>query len=284
MRTGVLAIKKGVSAMFIEGHRTPCTILQMDQVQVIANKTREKNGYFAVQLGLGEKRPNAVTAPLLGYYEAKGVAPKRYLQEFKVRNGDGLLPVGLELQPDWFKLGQWVDARSNSRGMGFAGGMKRHGFAGQEASHGNSKNHRTIGSAGPSQGGGSRVHPGKKMPGRMGNERVTIQNLKVLKVDNKMGIVVISGHVAGPKGCVVMISDAIKKPAPAHTFIDKARRITLERQPDVGQKLEVARQIHMLMKEGRKQGTELETFEEAKTVRRQLTKHLANQVAMAAPA
>lgn len=255
LRTGVLATKKGVSAMYVAGRRVPCTILQMDQCEVVANKTRAGNGYWAVQLGCGLKRPGNETAPMLGYYEAKGLAPKRHLAEFKVRDRDGLLPVGVQLQPDWFKLGQFVDARSNSRGMGFAGGMKRHGFAGQEASHGNSKNHRTIGTTGPSQGGGSRVHPGKKMPGRMGGERVTVQNLKVLKVDNEMGIVVIKGHVAGPKGCLVKLSDAIKKDAPVQTFIDKARRITLDRNPDVEQKLEEARVRHLELKDMRKEGT-----------------------------
>ncbi|KAI1107382.1 translation protein [Jackrogersella minutella] len=255
LRTGILATKKGVSAMYNhKGQRTPCTILQMDQVQVVTTKTRARNGYWAVQIGCGQKEAGNVNNPLLGYFEAKGIAPKRHLSEFKVRGEDGLLPVGLQLQPDWFKVGQYVDARSNSRGMGFAGGMKRHGFAGQEASHGNSKNHRTIGTSGPSQGGGSRVHPGKKMPGRMGNERVTVQNLQVLKVDNEMGIVVIKGHVAGPKGCIVKIADAIKRPPPADTFIAKTRRIALERNPGHEERLQRAREAHLSLKEMRKEG------------------------------
>ncbi|KAI0025648.1 translation protein [Xylariomycetidae sp. FL0641] len=253
LRTGVLATKKGVSAMYNnKGLRMPCTILQLDQCQVVASRTREKNGYWAVQMGCGFKTPGNTTAPQLGYYEAKGVAPKRHLVEFKVRSEEGLLPVGVQLQPDWFKLGQYVDARSNSRGMGFAGGMKRHGFAGQEASHGNSKNHRTIGTTGPSQGGGSRVHPGKKMPGRMGNERVTIQNLRVLKIDNEMGIVVVNGHVAGPKGCIVQIADAIKKSPPVETFRAKAKRLMLERNQGHQDRLEVARKQHLALKELRK--------------------------------
>lgn len=255
LRTGILAVKKGVSAMYnSKGARMPCTILQMDQVQVVASKTRASNGYWAVQVGCGQKEAGNVTAPLLGYFEAKGISPKRHLAEFRVRGEEGLLPVGVQLQPDWFKVGQFVDARSIGRGMGFAGGMKRHNFKGQEASHGNSKNHRTIGTAGPSQGGGSRVHPGKKMPGRMGGERVTIQNLRVLKVDNEMGIVVINGHVAGPKGCIVQIADAIKKPAPADTFIAKARRLTLERDPAHEVRLQSARETHMELKEMRKEG------------------------------
>ncbi|KAI0451790.1 translation protein [Xylaria acuta] len=254
VRTGLVAVKKGVSAMFDKrkGTRTPCTILQVDQCQVVASKTREKNGYWAVQVGCGYKTPDNTTAPLLGYYEAKGIAPKTHLTEFKVRGEEGLLPVGVQLTPDWFKVGQFVDARSNSRGMGFAGGMKRHGFAGQEASHGNSKNHRTIGTTGPSQGGGSRVHPGKKMPGRMGNEQVTMQNLRVLKVDNKLGIVAVKGHVAGPKGCLVKISDAIKKDPPVGTFIEKAKRLMLERNAGHEERLEQARTAHMDLKEMRK--------------------------------
>jgi large subunit ribosomal protein L3 len=260
LRTGVLAIKKGVSAMYDTsaqggGRRTPCTVLQLDRVEVVAQRTRAAHGYWAVQLGLGEKQAANVTAPQLGYYEAKGLAPKRHLAEFRVRGEAGLLPVGVQLQPDWFKLGQFVDARSNSRGMGFAGGMKRHGFAGQEASHGNSKNHRTIGSNGPSQGGGSRVHPGKKMPGRMGGQRVTVQNLRVLKVDNEMGIVVIKGHIAGPKGCLVMLSDSIKKEPPVQSFIDKARQTTLDRNPDAASNLEAARTRHLELKAMRKDGS-----------------------------
>ncbi|KAI5928266.1 translation protein [Camillea tinctor] len=255
LRSGVLATKKGVSAMFTQkGRRIPCTILQMDQCEVVAVKTRAKNGYWAVQLGCGNKTAANTTAPLLGYYESTGLPPKQHLSEFRVRDQNGLLPVGIQMHPDWFKVGQFVDARSNSRGMGFAGGMKRHGFAGQEASHGNSKNHRTIGTTGPSQGGGSRVHPGKKMPGRMGNERVTIQNLRVLKVDNEMGIVVVNGHVAGPKGCVVKIADAIKKPPPVETFLDKAKRLLLERNKGHENRLRLAQQRHEHLKELRKEG------------------------------
>ncbi|KAI0484263.1 50S ribosomal protein L3 [Xylariaceae sp. FL0804] len=254
-RTGILAVKKGVSAMYTaKGERWACTLLQMDRCEVVASRTRDKNGYWAVQVGCGTKEPDNVTAPQLGYYEAKGVHPKRHLAEFKVRGEAGLLPVGLQLQPDWFKVGQFVDARSHSRGMGFAGVMKRHGFAGQEASHGNSKNHRTMGTAGPSQGGGSRVHPGKKMPGRMGGQRVTLQNLRVLKVDNELGLVVIKGHVAGPKGCVVQIADAIKKPPPGETFRANALRDLVERNPGHEERLETARVKHLEMKERRQSG------------------------------
>ncbi|KAK5660766.1 hypothetical protein OQA88_12132 [Cercophora sp. LCS_1] len=255
LRSGVLAIKKGMTAfMGKSGSRIPCTVLQLDRVQTIANKTRAKNGYFAVQVGQGERHPDNVGAPQLGYFEAKGVAPKRELAEFKVKDASGLLPVGVQLMPDWFHVGQWVDVRSNTRGMGFAGGMKRHGFSGQEASHGNSKNHRTIGSAGPSQGGGSRVYPGKKMPGRMGGQRVTVQNLPVLMVDNDLGIVVVKGCVGGPKGCSVKIQDAVKKPPPAAEFIEATRKTLEERFPEAEETLEAARKRHLELKLARKEG------------------------------
>ncbi|KAK1254276.1 hypothetical protein MKX08_008271 [Trichoderma sp. CBMAI-0020] len=247
LRSGVLAVKKGMTSIFQGKTRVVCTVLQMDQVQVVANKTREKHGYWAVQIGLGTRQGRNVTSPMLGYYEAKGIAPKAELAEFKVRDREGLLPVGAQLLPDWFQLGQHVDVRARSRGMGFAGGMKRHGFAGQEASHGNSKNHRTIGSTGPSQGGGSRVIPGKKMPGRMGNEFRTVQNLKVLKVDNELGVVLVSGPIPGPKGRIVRLQDSKKRKAPALPHREKALEQLDERQPGLQEKLEQARLRHLEM-------------------------------------
>lgn len=252
LRTGVLALKKGMTSVFVGKIKVPCTVLQMDQVQVIANKTRQANGYWAVQVGLGSKNSHVVSSPMLGYYEAKGIAPKSQLSEFKVRDESGLLPVGAQLLPDWFKKGQYVDVRAKSRGMGFAGGMKRHGFAGQEASHGNSKNHRTIGTTGPSQGSGSRVLPGKKMPGRMGNEWSTVQNLKIIKVDNELGVILVSGAVPGPKGRLVKIQDAKKRKAPSTPFREAALADLKERHPDAEEKLQQARERHMELKEERR--------------------------------
>jgi large subunit ribosomal protein L3 len=216
LRTGALAIKKGMTALYDPetGIRTPCTVLQLDRVQVVAHKTREKHGYFAVQVGSGWKHSSNVTRPVLGHFTGAGVSPKRYLAEFRVKDESGLPQVGQSIGPEWFLEGQFVDARATSRGMGFEGGMKRWGFKGQPASHGNSKTHRAMGSSGASQGSGSRVHPGKKMPGRMGGEQVTVQNAKVLKVDKEKGLVILNGSIAGPKGCVVKIQDAIMKPWP----------------------------------------------------------------------
>lgn len=195
LRPGALAIKKGMSAVYDTetGRRQAVTIVQMDRVQVVAHKTKDKDGYYAVQVGAGWKHPSNVTRPLLGHYAEGGVSPKRHLVEFKVRDEKGLLGVGEMIGAGWFQEGQFVDARANSRGMGFAGGMKRWGFKGQPASHGASLVHRKMGSSGQSQGGGSRVLPGKKMPGRMGGHQVTTQNVKVVKVDDEKGIVVLNG-------------------------------------------------------------------------------------------
>ena len=196
------------------GKRTPCTVLQLDRVQVVSHKTRERHGYFAVQVGSGWKHPSNVTRPLLGHFASNAVSPKRFIAEFRVRDANGLLGVGQSIGPEWFLAGQFVDAKANCRGMGFAGGMKKWGWKGQPASHGNSKTHRAMGSSGASQGSGSRVHPGKKMPGRMGGQQVTTQNVKVLKIDVEKGIVVLNGCIAGPEGCIVKIQDSKKKPWP----------------------------------------------------------------------
>lgn len=216
IRTGALAVKKGMTALYDPetGKRTPCTVLQFDRVQVVSHKTREKNGYYAVQIGSGTKHPTNITRPMLGHFESAKVSPKRHMAEFRVKDERGLLSVGQIIGPEWFQEGQFVDARANCRGMGFEGGMKRWNFKGQPASHGNSLAHRIMGSSGPSQGSGSRVLPGKKMPGNMGGQQVTVQNVKVLKVDQEKGIVVLNGCIAGPDGCIVKIQDAIKKPWP----------------------------------------------------------------------
>ena len=197
LRTGALGIKKGMTAMYdtASGLRSACTVIQMDRVQVVSHKTRQRHGYFAVQVGSGWKHPSNVTKPLLGHFAGNHVSPKRYVVEFKVRDESGLLDVGRVIGASWFQEGQFVDARAKCRGMGFAGGMKRHGFKGQPASHGHSLSHRSMGSAGQSQGGGSRVLPGKRMPGRMGGQQVTVQNAQVLQVDEEKGIVVLKGMI-----------------------------------------------------------------------------------------
>lgn len=195
-RTGALATKKGMTAIYDPetAQRTACTVLQLDRVQVVSHKTRDKNGYWAVQVGSGGKLARNVSRPERGHFAINQVPLKSDVHEFKVKDKTGLLAIGTSISADWFREGQFVDARANCRGMGFAGGMKRWGFSGQPASHGNSLSHRAMGSAGASQGSGSRVLPGKKMAGRMGGQRVTVQNLKVLKVDAVNDLVVVKGQ------------------------------------------------------------------------------------------
>lgn len=216
MRTGALAIKKGMTAIYDPetAKRTPCTVLQLDRCQVLDHRRREIHGYWAVQVGSGTKEARNVSRPERGHYAAQGVPLKREVAEFRVKNAEGLPEIGSVISADLFQEGMWVDTRATTHGKGFAGGMKRWGFSGAPASHGVSLTHRAMGSAGGGQGSGSRVHPGKKMAGNMGGEGHTVQNLKVMKVDVANGIVVVSGAVPGPKYCVVKIQDAIKKPWP----------------------------------------------------------------------
>ncbi|PSN64068.1 translation protein [Corynespora cassiicola Philippines] len=217
LRTGLLALKRGMTAVYDSetGKRTACTVLQVDRNEVVAHKTREKNGYFAVQVGAGHKQAWNVTRPMLGHFAVARVPPKRWVGEFKVKGEEGLgVGVGEALGAGWFRVGQWVDVKGVGKGKGFAGGMKRHGFGGQPASHGQSLMHRGMGSAGGSQGSGSRVLPGKRMAGNMGNENVTVKNLKVLQVDEANGIVVVNGCVPGPNDQIIRVQDAIGKPWP----------------------------------------------------------------------
>ena len=216
LRTGALAIKKGMTGVYDSetAKRIPCTVLQLDRCQVTSHKRRDRHGYWAVQVGSGTKEARNVTRPERGHLLANEVPLKRHLVEFRVKNEDGLPEIGSIITADIFREGQYVDAGATTRGMGFAGGMKRWGFSGQPASHGTSLTHRAMGSAGASQGSGSRVLPGKKMAGRMGGEMHTVQNLKVMKVDAANGIVVVHGAVPGPKYGMVKIQDAVKKPWP----------------------------------------------------------------------
>lgn len=220
LRTGALAIKKGMTALFdpVTAKRTPCTVLQLDRCQVVSHKRRDIHGYWAVQVGAGAKEARNVTRPERGHFAAYNVPLSRHLAEFRVKSAEGLPPVGSAITADLFIEGQFIDAKADRRGMGFEGGMKRWNFGGQPASHGNSLAHRLMGSSGGGQGSGSRVLPGKKMPGRMGGEQATVANLRVMQVDKENGIVVVSGAVPGPKNCMVKLQDALKKPWPDATW------------------------------------------------------------------
>jgi len=240
LRTGALAVKKGMTAVFdVEsGKRIPCTVLQLDRNEVVSHKTRRRHGYYAVCVGSGTINPKNVTKPLLGHYSVQGVSPKRFQREFRVRGPEGLLPVGEEIRASWFMEGQFVDTRSHCKGKGFAGPMKRWGFHGQDRTHGHSLSHRSHGSLGQGQGGGSRVYPGKKMAGNMGGQRNTVQSLRVLQSDVENGIVVVNGAVSGPKGCLVLIQDALKKSWPQVPVPPKPAEINAKLREAVDAKAE----------------------------------------------
>ena len=193
--------------------------------QVVQVKTAAKEGYTALQVGAGARDAKAVTFPLAGHFRWAGVPIKRALAEFRV-TPDALLPAGTRLHAAHFAAGQHVDVSGTSIGKGFAGGMKRHGFAGQGASHGNSVSHRALGSTGCRQDPG-RVWKGKKMPGQMGNARRTVQSLLVYKVDAARGLLFLKGHVPGHAGGFVEVRDALRTPprelgAPFPTFVEGA--------------------------------------------------------------
>jgi large subunit ribosomal protein L3 len=213
MRTGVVAKKVGMTRVFSDsGEHVPVTVLQLQQCQVIAHRTKDKNGYVALQLGAGPRRTNNMNKADRGYFGKAKVEPKRKLAEFRVSD-DALIPVGAEITADHFVTGQFVDVCGISIGKGFAGGMKRWNFAGLRASHGVSISHRSIGSTGGRQDPG-KTFKNKKMPGHMGVERVTTLNLKVVQTDVERGLILIEGAVPGAKGGWITIRDAVKKAPP----------------------------------------------------------------------
>ncbi|PID35252.1 MAG: 50S ribosomal protein L3 [Rhodobacterales bacterium] len=213
MRSGILAKKVGMTRLFMEdGKQIPVTVLQLDHLQVVAQRTSEKDGYTAVQLGAGAAKAKRTSKAMRGHFAAAKVEPKRKLAEFRV-SPDNLIEVGAELSAEHFVEGQKVDVSGTSIGKGFAGAMKRHNFAGLRASHGVSISHRSHGSTGQCQDPG-KVFKGKKMAGHMGAARVTTQNLEVVRTDADRGLVFIKGAVPGSKGGWVTVKDAVKKKLP----------------------------------------------------------------------
>jgi len=213
MRSGVIARKLGMTQVFTdEGTHVPATVLQMDDVQVVAVKTEEKDGYRAVQLGAGKAKVSRTTKPMRGHFAKAKVEPKRKLTEFRVSE-DSMLNVGDTLTADHFVVGQFVDVAGTTIGKGFAGAMKRHGFGGLRASHGVSISHRAHGSTGQCQDPG-KVFKGKKMAGHMGAARATTQNLEVVLTDPARGLVLVKGAVPGSKQGWVEIRDAVKRALP----------------------------------------------------------------------
>ncbi|MCK0142578.1 50S ribosomal protein L3 [Aliiroseovarius sp. F20344] len=213
MRSGIIAKKVGMTRLFMEdGKQIPVTVLQLENLQVVANRTADQDGYTAVQLGAGEAKAKRTSQPMRGYFAKAGVAPKRKLVEFRV-DADNLIAVGEEISAEHYVEGQKVDVAGTSIGKGFAGAMKRHNFGGLRATHGVSISHRSHGSTGQCQDPG-KVFKGKKMAGHMGSVRVTTQNLEVVKTDADRGLVFIKGAVPGSKGGWVTVKDAVKKKLP----------------------------------------------------------------------
>lgn len=223
MRSGVIAKKLGMTRLFLEdGKQIPVTVLQMDNVQVVAQRTSEKDGYSAVQLGAGTAKAKNVSKPMRGHYAAAKVEPKRKLTEFRVAP-ENMIDVGEEITADHYFAGQYVDVSGTSIGKGFAGAMKRHNFGGLRATHGVSVSHRSHGSTGQCQDPG-RVFKGKKMAGHMGAARVTTQNLQIMKTDADRGLIMVKGAVPGSKGGWVTIRDAVKKATPDNVILPAALR------------------------------------------------------------
>ena len=213
MRSGVIAKKLGMTRLFLEdGKQVPVTVLQLDGLQVVAQRTADKDGYTAVQLGAGSAKAKRTTAAMRGHFAKANVAPKRKVAEFRV-TADNLIEVGEEITADHYFAGQFVDIAGTSIGKGFAGAMKRHNFGGLRASHGVSISHRSHGSTGQCQDPG-KVFKGKKMAGHLGAVRVTTQNLEVVRTDSERGLIMVKGAVPGSAGGWVTVKDAVKKPVP----------------------------------------------------------------------
>jgi large subunit ribosomal protein L3 len=212
MRSGVIAQKVGMTRVYNDaGEHVPVTVLRMEGCQVVAQRTVEKNGYTAVQLGAGQAKVKNTTKALRGHFAVASVEPKAKLVEFRVTD-DNLLEVGTELSAGHFTAGQLVDVTGTTIGKGFAGAIKRHGFGGLRATHGVSVSHRSHGSTGSRQDPG-KVFKNKKMAGHMGQTRVTTQNLEVVSTDEDRGLILVKGAVPGSKGAWIIVRDAVKSAA-----------------------------------------------------------------------
>jgi large subunit ribosomal protein L3 len=213
MRSGVIAQKVGMTRVFTEaGEHVPVTVLRLANCQVIGHRTKDKNGYVALQLGAGARKASRLSRAERNNFAIAKVEPKRKLAEFRV-DEDALIPIGAEITADHFIVGQFVDVTGTSIGKGYAGGMKRWNFGGLRASHGVSISHRSIGSTGGRQDPG-RTFKNKKMPGQMGVDRVTTLNLRVVQTDVERGLILVEGAVPGARGGWIMVRDAIKKALP----------------------------------------------------------------------
>ncbi len=213
MRSGVIAQKIGMTRVYNDaGEHVPVTVLLVENLQVVAQRTQEKNGYTAVQLGVGLAKVKNTSKALRGHFATASVEPKAKVAEFRV-SADNLIEIGAEITAEHYVAGQKVDVTGTSIGKGFQGVMKRHNFGGGRATHGNSVSHRSHGSTGQRQDPG-KVFKGKKMAGHMGDVRVTTQNLEVVSTDVDRGLILLRGAVPGSKGSWIYVRDAVKAPLP----------------------------------------------------------------------
>lgn len=213
-RTGVIANKVGMTRVYdADGVSVPVTVLQIDNLQVVAQRTKAKDGYTAVQLGAGKAKLNRVAKAQKAVFAKANVEAKKKLVEFRVAE-DALLPVGMEIRANHFVAGQYIDVIGFTKGKGFAGPMKRWNFAGLEASHGVSVSHRSHGSTGQRQDPG-RTFKNKKMAGHLGTERITTENLQIVSIDEKRNLILVKGAVPGFDNAVVRVIDAHKRARPA---------------------------------------------------------------------
>jgi len=207
MEKGILAKKVGMTRIFDEdGRAVPVTVLEAGPCYVVAKKTAEKDGYKAIQVGFKAARKNALNKPLSGHFARAGVAPLKHVRELKVVDADSY-QVGQEIKADIFKAGEYVDVTGISKGKGFAGSIKRHGQSRGPMSHG-SRYHRGPGSLGSIDP--ARVFKGQTLPGRMGGKRVTVQKLKVIKVDPEKNLLVVRGAVPGPRNGLLIVKNSVK--------------------------------------------------------------------------
>ncbi len=211
MSIGLIGRKCGMTRVFCEdGTSVPVTVLQIDSNRVTQVKSTETDGYRSIQVSAGEKKSSRVNKALAGHYAAANSTAGRGLWEFRLEEGEGVeYSTGSELSVDLFSAGQVVDVQGKSIGKGFAGGIKRHHFSMQDATHGNSRSHRVLGSIGMCQTPG-RVFKGKKMEGHLGNVKRTVQNLTIQAVDTERNLILVKGAVPGAKGSDVIITPAMK--------------------------------------------------------------------------
>jgi len=210
MAKGILGKKLGMTQIFTEeGKVVPVTVVESGKTVVMQNKTVENDGYNAVQLGFGTVKDKKVTKPMKGHFAKAGVSPVKFIRELRLPSAPEYTP-GDVIGVDVFGAGELVDVTGTAKGKGFAGGIKRHNFRRGPMAHG-SKSHREPGSIGPRMsGGGGKVFKGKKLPGRMGGHKVTVQRLSIVRVDPERNLILIKGAIPGPKGSFVVIKNTVK--------------------------------------------------------------------------